>query len=206
MASTMMHLYAAREAARLASFQGDAAQYYLGAIAPDSVNVDGFADKQTRWRAHQRQEHIPDWYRSVAAFYRRSDRGDLALGYCVHCMTDAAYDLLFGDLVWEGRKASALEDVHGVGVGWDDCYRFDFEQRDASWWTQEVRPLLKAARPADGGPGPAELLGRCQAEVLQRYLQGRRAGDPLVVSAHLVEALGREVYLLLREHGIGVKA
>ena len=42
--------------------------YFLGLLAPDAPNVDGFAPKEERWMAHQRRKDYDEWRASLHRF------------------------------------------------------------------------------------------------------------------------------------------
>lgn len=72
--------------------------YYLGLLAPDSPNVDGFAPKEERWMAHQRRKDYDDWREEISKFYDLQKSyypEDFLLGYYIHVVTDIVYDDYF---------------------------------------------------------------------------------------------------------------
>lgn len=72
--------------------------YYLGLLAPDSPNVDGFAPKEERWMAHQRRKDYDEWREEITKFYDMEKKyypEDFLLGYYIHVITDIVYDDYF---------------------------------------------------------------------------------------------------------------
>ena len=72
--------------------------YYLGLLAPDSPNVDGFAPKEERWMAHQRRKDYDEWREEITKFYDMEKKyypEDFLLGYYIHVITDIVYDDFF---------------------------------------------------------------------------------------------------------------
>lgn len=197
MASTCMHLYAGRTClAGAADIFGEnliPAQFYLGCIAPDSVNVNGFAPKATRWAAHLRSADLKEWYRNIRRFVEdKADYPDrsLLLGYAVHCITDIMWDERFHERVWTQMERRALPIMmEHSDAGWDDCFRFDHDQFSAAWWTREVRPALEAARPAGIHTISKELLERGRLHVLHRYPRSIPEGNPAMVTLDMVSDL-----------------
>ena len=58
--------------------------YYLGLLAPDAPNLEGFASKEERWRAHQRRQDYHEWREALDRFYiQEKDHypHDFLLGY-----------------------------------------------------------------------------------------------------------------------------
>lgn len=76
----------------------DKYDFYLGCIAPDSVNYLGFAPKEDRWIAHLRDKDLSIWKRNIINFYNENENNynELFLkGYITHIMTDIVYDEKF---------------------------------------------------------------------------------------------------------------
>lgn len=72
--------------------------FYLGIIAPDSVNYLGFAPKEDRWNAHLRDKALSVWKSNIINFYNenKSNYNESFLkGYITHIMTDIVYDESF---------------------------------------------------------------------------------------------------------------
>ena len=120
MASTLMHLYVGRKFARKLDRITDFSQFYLGCILPDWGET-----KEVRRLSHFKSKDTSEWYKNNMEFYLRNAgdvNNDLLLGYIIHNITDAAFDQTFN---------VAARDL-----------RFDYDQRDAVWWTTEVLPML----------------------------------------------------------------
>lgn len=72
--------------------------YYLGIIAPDAPNVDGFAPKVERWTAHVRDSDLKEWRIKLKKFYLKNKNKyikDFLIGYYIHILTDIIYDDYF---------------------------------------------------------------------------------------------------------------
>jgi len=69
--------------------------YYLGLLAPDSQNLERFAEKEERWTAHLRAKNLNDWRKNLYTFYQKEKNNfkrDFIIGYCLHILTDIIYD------------------------------------------------------------------------------------------------------------------
>ena len=78
----------------------DTNDFYLGAMAPDSVNLEFFAPKEDRWTAHLRKKDLTDWRINLKKYYDRSKKNyskEFLLGYITHILTDIIYDDLYYD-------------------------------------------------------------------------------------------------------------
>ena len=86
--------------------------FYLGNIAPDSVNINGFAPKEERWFAHLRDKDLNIWKENIIDFYNTNKdkyEESFFIGYITHIMTDIIYDELFYDKVVKPMKKINLE-------------------------------------------------------------------------------------------------
>jgi len=196
MATTFMHLCVARAAAVNLPLS-DKSQYYLGSIAPDSVNMDGFAEKKLRWSAHIRDRDFMKWYGNVSAFYRENrgsfqDR-DLLLGYAVHILTDLAWDGYYVGKIQPHMQS--LE--HPAIPDWEAClkdsFRYDSRQIHAHWWEHEVKEQLQRAVPrAINGISP-EILGRYQRYITDEYAKTLNIEPAFYIKDNILEELAEEV-------------
>lgn len=76
----------------------DNADFYLGALAPDTVNLNGFASKDKRWNSHIRNENLDIWLNNIKEFYiENKDKYNkyFLLGYILHLITDIVHDKYF---------------------------------------------------------------------------------------------------------------
>ena len=69
--------------------------FFLGNLAPDSVNIDGFAAKEERWSSHVRRKDRNEWREELRNFYEKEKDNypkDFMLGYITHILTDIIHD------------------------------------------------------------------------------------------------------------------
>ncbi len=65
----------------------DTSDFYLGVIAPDSINLEGFAPKEIRWTSHLRAKNLDIWLENVKEFYQNNKNNYneyFLLGYILH--------------------------------------------------------------------------------------------------------------------------
>jgi len=109
--------------------------FYLGVLAPDSPNLEGFAPKVERWTAHQRDKDYDEWERKIKKFYiENKDNYNkyFIFGYLFHVITDIVYDR---DIYLDVREIImkdniSLEDSHNVMRKDMDYYGTNFKEFD----------------------------------------------------------------------------
>ncbi len=103
--------------------------YYLGLMAPDAPNLEGFAPKEERWMAHQRRKDYDEWRKSIISFYQKEKENypkDFLLGYYIHVLTDIVYDDYFYlEVRKEILKNYSLEESHQIMREDMNKYYFD---------------------------------------------------------------------------------
>lgn len=105
--------------------------YYLGILAPDSPNLEGFAPKVERWTAHARRKDYNEWRNSLKDLYNNyKDKidNDFLIGYYIHILTDIVFDDYFyldirEKILQDGYK---LEESHQVML--DDYNKYYFNE------------------------------------------------------------------------------
>ncbi len=150
----------------------DLPQFYLGAVCPDAVNVNGHAPKELRWPAHLRNADLKVWENNIIYFYNENygkiDHSYL-LGYVIHIITD---------IVWDKEYDSALFAVmykNGVAPNmlkaerWCEIDGYEASQKD-SLWLKSVLDDLKVATPIDVGTLSKEDVALWQHGILNKEL------------------------------------
>ena len=103
--------------------------YYLGLLAPDTPNLEGFAPKEERWMAHQRKKDYDEWRSSILSFYNREKNNypkDFILGYYIHLLTDIVYDdFLYLKVREEILKEYDMDKTHDIMRKDMDKYYFN---------------------------------------------------------------------------------
>ena len=113
--------------------------FYLGLLAPDSPNLEGFAPKEERWQAHLRRYDYKEWRQALKEFYQKEKTNypkDFLLGYIIHVLTDIIYDEFFYLKVREEiEKEYSRDDSHTIMR--NDMSRYYFKE------IEEITELLK---------------------------------------------------------------
>ena len=109
--------------------------FYLGVLAPDTPNLNGFGPKEERWMAHQRDKDYDKWLENIKRFYK--DNKDsynkyFIFGYYFHVITDIVYDKDFYLDIREIilKDNISLEDSHNVMRQDMDYYGSTFKEFD----------------------------------------------------------------------------
>lgn len=165
MPSTMIHLLSGLAFTHSSNLVQSKPQFFLGCIAPDCVNLHGFAPKATRTQAHLRDTDLDHWIENVMDFFTaESDISrDMIMGYCLHNITDMAWDKRYDSILWDALNRTALSQEQRTSARWDEFYRFDLTQFDQPWWNDEVAPWLRAAI--------AESVNGLDTSLIDEYLR-----------------------------------
>lgn len=113
----------------------DNKQFYLGVLAPDAVNVEGFAPKIERWTSHQRNKDYNTWRENIIKFYKENKdkyNKHFIYGYLFHVLTDIIYDDKYYLDVREKilNDNISLEDSHNIMRQDMDNYGSNFKEFD----------------------------------------------------------------------------
>ena len=101
----------------------DNKDFYLGALAPDSVNLNGFAPKEVRWTSHLRKENLDEWLEKVKEFYNENKNKYnkyFLLGYVLHIITDIVHDKYF----YQNIRNIIKEDM----ISWKDLCLKEYQK------------------------------------------------------------------------------
>lgn len=111
----------------------DSYEYYLGLLAPDTPNLEGFAPKEERWMAHQRRKDYGEWRKSLKEFYAKEKNNyneDFIIGYYIHILTDIVFDdFLYLKVRDEIEKTYSREESHNIMRSDMDKYYFEGIER-----------------------------------------------------------------------------
>lgn len=126
-------------------------QFFLGAISPDSVNIDGHAAKEIRWPAHLRDHELKKWLVNVREFYEKEHRSQsdasFLLGYIIHIITDIVWDMYFEKELWADFGSITLPRQLWKAERWNELYGYERLQSRLPWFEKDVGPLLEKAVP-----------------------------------------------------------
>lgn len=95
------------------------AEFYLGALAPDAVNLNGFAPKEIRWTSHCRAQNLNTWRENIIKFYSEQLNNynkEFLTGYLIHILTDIVFDdYFYNDVTSKIKKDNpSVKDPHPI--------------------------------------------------------------------------------------------
>ncbi len=149
------------------------ASLYLGAISPDSVNINGHAPKQKRWPAHLRHSDLKVWCENAKAFYNvNKGRVDEAFlrGYILHILTDILWDKEFDMPLFQLLKCSGVDDSKLKAERWNELYGYERQQINETWFREEALPMLTEAQPQIVGTLDLKEVAIWQQQVISLEL------------------------------------
>lgn len=152
--------------------------FYLGSISPDSVNINGHAEKAKRWPAHLREKDLDAWLDRVKSFWNenkntKEDQSFLK-GYLLHIITDIVWDMYFERELFTLFTAGNVAPEQRKAMRWCELYGYEKLQLELPWFKCEVLPLLAAAKPETVGTLDANEVVIWQQRIVSGDLeQGR---------------------------------
>ena len=193
MPSSAVHLTAAASAADTLGIT-DLPQFYLGCIAPDAVNIGGFAPKDIRYASHLRSRDYGEWKRNIADFRMANDSGsDFMKGVLFHLYTDIAWDEVVQPKLFAEFKRLDIPDEDFTRRKWLELDGFDAMLMRRDSYPLIISELRRAV------PEPVTTVSAEQLTVWRDEVADALPPDtkPIFLSdEHLVLAMGRAVALM----------
>lgn len=200
MPSAPVHLYVARLILDELCIS-DESQYYLGAVAPDSVNLQDFAPKEKRYKAHYRVADLAQWKKNAVSVYEelKNDDSDFAKGVLTHLLTDIFWDELIQPqmLLKIGDKGDSYEALREKK--WLELYRFNTLVTEKSWFPQVLRKL-KEATPKDYRNIDSEMMKSYRNYLCEDYSDKLIAQKPEVLTEDMVTLTAMSVLTFINEN------
>lgn len=122
MPSSNIHLKVANELNKRLNI--NSIDFIVGNIAPDAVNINGFASREKRWAAHLRDKDLDTWISNAKNFYYQNKdkyNNEFLLGYISHILTDVLHD----KYLYMRQRNQIEEDTKYVGEDAHDILRED---------------------------------------------------------------------------------
>ncbi len=123
----------------------DNSNFYLGALAPDAINVDGFACREERFNSHLRNIDLNIWLDNVVKFYKDNKdkyNNNFLLGYLTHIITDIIYDKYFYWKVRGKMKEDGILDDEQHDLLRINMLEYGYQNENNEFWLY-VKEKLK---------------------------------------------------------------
>lgn len=171
MPSSIVHLFVANSLKESFCVE-NCSQFFLGAISPDAVNLEGFASEEVRYGAHIRSKNVSEWLLNIKAYCKEnlsylSDNSDFARGFIVHLLTDIAWDEVVQPRLFKGLLASGVKDSDLKNAKWQELFLFDNELLRLPEW-ELIRAELSSAKPVEITTVSEDLLRSFLKKVLEK--------------------------------------
>ena len=175
--------------------------FFLGAIAPDSVNLHGFASKEVRWAAHRRARSLEEWTDNIAAFYSENKGkvpGDFLTGYVVHVLTDIEADRMEPSI--HERILNLKPDADKYAEYSEEIRKAEDAELGKDWWLY-ARNKMGNSKATDINGIKAEEILLWRDYVLKSYAS-RTEGKAGVITEEDFDAVASAVDKVLLDKGI----
>lgn len=190
MPSIMIHLYTGYQFIKTCNLVKNKAQFYLGIVAPDAPNVEGFAEKSIRWSAHLHHSDLEKWSQQVIDFYienKDKSDNDFLLGYVLHLFSDIAWDKKYNAKMIADINNLPLTEKQKLDARWDEFFYYDRIQCTEPFWVETVRPLLETAKPIELNNIPLDKLEQFKQQTIKGCLESVADIFPSVLTRELIE-------------------
>lgn len=155
------------------------AEFYMGAIAPDAVNLEGYASEKVRYSAHIRSKNYDEWKSDIEAFYEENKDSfggdeDFLKGYVFHLYTDIAWDEVVQPNLFAYLKKQGYSQEEFKEQKWKELFRLNNVLAGQPWY-DEVKGSL-------AGAVCYEIAGvsACLMESYKKYILGDYVKDKVI--------------------------
>ena len=170
MPSVAVHLFVAHKIADALGIS-DVGRFYLGAVAPDAVNLGGKADRDKRYSAHLRSTDYDKWLENVIVYIKESETEnvdpDFAKGFAAHLLTDIAWDIKIQPRIFDCLRSLGFTENELNTKKWDALSAFDEKAIKSDRWNDDILPCLKAAGAVNTGNVDSDLLIKWRDHILK---------------------------------------
>lgn len=204
MPSAVVHLKVAYDLRDELGIKDDG-RFYVGAVSPDAVNIDGFASQEVRYGAHIRSTDYKKWKQNVIDHSREFVKiyaGDIDFykGFLLHLLTDIFWDELVQPKLFEGLKALGADADTVRELKWKELYRFNSFLAGSWLYDNVFAQMAKVSDfPAVSTVSP-ELLERYIRHLYTDYMNERAPDEkPLVLDESCIPPVEQACIGFMRE-------
>lgn len=181
MPSAIVHLKVAYDIAQKLGVK-NYGQFYAGAVSPDAVNIDGFADQSVRYPAHLRSLDYEEWKATARNFCKEkgaewAGREDYLKGFLLHIFTDIYWDELAQPEMFDGFERLGYSPDELRDVKWKELYRFNALLL-GGWLFDDVLPKMKKTELYPIGTVGLDQLTRYIDDLTGNYLTRSVINEP----------------------------
>lgn len=181
----------------------DMPQFLLGSVAPDSVNLEGFAPKEVRYMAHARSISLSEWKKSAGELYstlpkENPSQQSFALGVLTHIMTDILWDEFVQPTLFEAIKLESDTDDSLRERKWLELYRYNSRAIKMPFYKNAIE-LLKKAEPTEYRNISSELMASYRDYLVEGYKDKLLDGEPVVLCEQMVVDTADRVLLQIKQ-------
>lgn len=149
--------------------------FYLGSISPDSVNINGRAEKSVRWPAHLRDKDTEVWLNNVREFWLENKENfkneDFLKGYLFHIITDIVWDKYFEEELFSLFVTAGIKLKNMKSMRWVELYGYEKLQVELPWFSSCVLPCLSKAIPTVVGTLDVEEVKLWRDRIVLKELE-----------------------------------
>lgn len=190
MPSSVVHLFVAQKLVDFLRIK-NLPQFYLGAISPDAVNLEGFADQNTRYTAHIRSRSVSQWLLNIKNYIAEKEadyfsEADFFKGFILHLITDIAWDEAVQPELFEGLIKAGFNKENLSREKWNELYRFNGQLMAEPLWG-EIRNHLKNSHGVAVSTVSVQLLEKFRDDLLSEDYKKVNFSEPLVLSPKNVD-------------------
>lgn len=125
------------------------AEFFMGAIAPDAVNLEGYASEEERYSAHIRSKDYGRWKANIRGFfddikYNFSGDEDFLKGYIFHLYTDIAWDEAVQPFLFDFLKKQGYSQEQFKEQKWRELFRLNYMLSKQDWYGEVISKLTDA--------------------------------------------------------------
>ncbi len=192
----------------------DVPQFLLGSVAPDSVNLNGFAPKELRYEAHFRDTDLAVWKENVKTLcgelLKNGCNTNFVKGIAVHLLTDIFWDELIQPQIFAVLSVSlkangTLTEDTLRQAKWQELYRYNNLVKNEAWYGDALK-ALSSAQTCDYRNIGKELMNDYKTYLAADYSDKRQDGEPVVICESMIddvaEAVAEYVENMREEFGI----
>lgn len=160
------------------------AQFYLGSVCPDSVNLNGHAPKSIRWPAHLRDSDLTVWENNIREFYN-NNRGNYDdsyfYGYVLHIVTDIVWDREYDRPLCAAMFKDGTPKENLKLMRWHEIDGYEMRQEGTDWHCEMLDEIKKAV-PTDIGTLNSVDINCWRGKILEKKY------DKSIVSRYVDDA------------------